>query len=201
MSAYNRKKQPEHVKRLLLECASKICYEQGLPAVTVQAVATAAGVTKGGLFHHFPSKQALIDAMFAHQLEEIDSEVDALIAKDPNRIGSFTRAYIDSTLAMLADDEDQPNEPVSISALCDPELNRSWLTWLRDRLERHKETDSGPIFDIARAAADGLWLIHITNNGSGAPISASLSEIRDQLHALTHQPFLSNVSGNPKINS
>ncbi len=46
-TAYNRKKQPELVRRTLLDCAAKLALEQGLAAVTVQAVSHAAGVTKG----------------------------------------------------------------------------------------------------------------------------------------------------------
>jgi DNA-binding transcriptional regulator YbjK len=56
---YHRQKQPEAVRRALLEQAARLAVEQGVAAVTVQAIADAAGVTKGGLTHHFPSKQAL----------------------------------------------------------------------------------------------------------------------------------------------
>ena len=56
-SPHRRKKQPEQVRRSLLDCAAQIAVEQGLASVTIQAVAEAAGVTKGGLFHHFASKR------------------------------------------------------------------------------------------------------------------------------------------------
>jgi hypothetical protein len=47
-NAYTRIKQPELVRRALLDHAAKLAVEQGLAAVTVQAVSDAAGVTKGG---------------------------------------------------------------------------------------------------------------------------------------------------------
>jgi AcrR family transcriptional regulator len=67
-NAYSRKKQPEQVRRALLDCAAQLAVENGLSAVTLQAVAEAAGVTKGGLLHHFASKQILIEAVFANLL-------------------------------------------------------------------------------------------------------------------------------------
>ena len=57
VNAHHRKKQPEQVRRTLLDCAARIAAEQGIANVTVQAVAEAAGVTKGGLFHHFPEQK------------------------------------------------------------------------------------------------------------------------------------------------
>ena len=72
LSAHHRKKQPEQVRRALLDCAAQIAAEDGAAAITIQAVATRAGVTKGGLLHHFDSKQALIEAVFADLLEKLD---------------------------------------------------------------------------------------------------------------------------------
>lgn len=38
--------------------------EQGLSAVTVDAVAEQAGITKGGLLYHFPSRTALLSGVY-----------------------------------------------------------------------------------------------------------------------------------------
>jgi AcrR family transcriptional regulator len=75
-NAYTRSKQPELVRRALLDHAAKLAVEQGLAAVTVQAVSDAAGVTKGGFTHHFPSKQALIDTVFHELLEKLGHDLD-----------------------------------------------------------------------------------------------------------------------------
>lgn len=88
-SAYTRAKQPEQVRRALLDCAAAIAMDHGVSGVTVQAVAAAAGVTKGGLFHHFGSKQALIEGLFADLLARVDAEIDAAVEADPKPRGSF----------------------------------------------------------------------------------------------------------------
>jgi len=55
--AHRKKKQPEQVRRNLLDCTAKIAAEQGVAKVTIDAVAKAAGITKGGLLHHFSVPQ------------------------------------------------------------------------------------------------------------------------------------------------
>ena len=79
-SAYHRKKQPELVRRNLIEQAIRLMAEEGLHAVTVQAVSDAAGVSKGGFMHHFSSKHALVEAAFAELLAALDADLAARMA-------------------------------------------------------------------------------------------------------------------------
>ncbi|MEP5147480.1 MAG: helix-turn-helix domain-containing protein, partial [Nitratireductor sp.] len=51
--AHKRVKDPQAVRRRLMDEAKKLAIESGISAITVQAVASAAGVTKGGFLHHF----------------------------------------------------------------------------------------------------------------------------------------------------
>jgi AcrR family transcriptional regulator len=90
--AHRKKKEPEKVRRALLDCAAAIAVSKGFSGLTVQAVADGAGVTKGGFFHHFPSKQALMDEVCAELLRSIDALVDEYMAQGPQGYGAFTRA-------------------------------------------------------------------------------------------------------------
>ena len=58
----HRKKDPVRLHRQLLESAAMIAGRDGIAALSLNAVAREAGVSKGGLLHHFPNKQALIFA-------------------------------------------------------------------------------------------------------------------------------------------
>lgn len=155
---YTRKKQPQIVRRALLDSARKLASEQGLAALSLQAVAKEAGVTKGGLFHHFASKQALVEGVFADLLEQLDARIDALIAKDRDARGCFTRAYVKTTFDGDALGIGSPWAALCISMVVEPGLRRVWGCWLQDRLQRHQSTDSDPMFEIVRLAADGAWL-------------------------------------------
>lgn len=89
-----RKRQPEPMRKVLLECAEKIALERGLAGLTIQSVADAAGVTKGGLFHHFSSRQALLKGMYEDIAGKLHIQVDQIIAADSDEWGCFTRAYL-----------------------------------------------------------------------------------------------------------
>ncbi|MBJ3786385.1 TetR/AcrR family transcriptional regulator [Devosia sediminis] len=157
-NAHRRKKQPEVVRRALLDEAAKLATREGLASVTVQAVAEAAGVTKGGFIHHFPNKQALIDTLCSELLDKIDDQIDGQMANDPEVRGRFTRAYLKSVFEAGTAGKLSPWAVLSISMLTDANLRRHWTKWFEGRLERHAETDGGVDLHIVRLAADGIWI-------------------------------------------
>lgn len=156
--AHERKKQPEIVRRALLDCAAKISLDQGLPSVTLQAVADAANVTKGGLLHHFPSKQALIQGVFEDLLARLDAEIDELMEGDAEPYGRFTRAYIRAFSKAGGEGGEDPWSALPLSSLTDPDMKAMWSRWYGERLARHADTDTGTNLSLARYAADGIWL-------------------------------------------
>ena len=99
-TAHERKKQPEVVRQALIDCAARLAVDRGLHAVTVQAVSDAAGVTKGGLFHHFPNKEKLIEAVFQDKLMSFEVALNEALEADGKTYGCFTRAYVIATLQM-----------------------------------------------------------------------------------------------------
>ena len=184
--SYSRKKQPEQVQRALLECAAKIAADQGISGVTVQAVADSAGVTKGGLFHHFPSKQALLDGMVDALLEKLDAEIDSSIAEDPVPYGSFTRAYVKSVFVGKAFGFETPWSTLFVAVIGDSVLRRRWGEWFGERLERHKATDDDLTLHVVRLAADGAWLSYVTADSKVGGLE--LDALRAHLLSLTVKP-------------
>lgn len=160
-SAHQRKKQPDFVRRKLLESAEKLALEHGMPGITIQAVAEAAGVTKGGLFHHFPTKQALINAVFAHMVEQLDVEIDAAMTRDPEPHGRFTRAYLETTFGDPRTGIGGPWTSLCLAMIAEPRFRQLYAEWYIRRLERHRETDDTPELTIVRLAADGAWMAHL----------------------------------------
>ena len=47
-------------KKQILNAAAKLINEEGILALTLESVAKHAGISKGGLLYHFPSKEALL---------------------------------------------------------------------------------------------------------------------------------------------
>src|SRR5205809_615370 len=49
----------------LLDAAEAVVVRQGIANLTLDAVAAEAGMSKGGLLHHFPTKDRLVEALVA----------------------------------------------------------------------------------------------------------------------------------------
>lgn len=184
-TAYHRKKQPEFVRRTLIDCAAKLALEQGLAAVTVQAVSLAASVTKGALFHHFPSKQALVEGVVADLIAQLDADIDAAMAKDPEPYGRYTRAYVDITLHDPMMTEGSQWAALHISILAEPALRRMVSDWFAARLRRHRDTDGDADLEFVRLAADGAWIAYLVREKPTDPVP-ELGALRARLIAMTH---------------
>ena len=61
----------------LLDAAIAVIRRDGARALTLDAVAAEAGVSKGGLLYHFASKRALIDGLLARWLDDFEAEFGA----------------------------------------------------------------------------------------------------------------------------
>lgn len=85
----HRKKDPIRLYQQLLESAAMIAGRDGIAALSLNAVAREAGVSKGGLLHHFPNKQALIYALFARLLAIMEEAIAVLMQKDNISYGPF----------------------------------------------------------------------------------------------------------------
>lgn len=79
-------KQPESIRRLvILEAAGRLFRERGYDATNMSAIADAANLSKGGLYFHFPSKEALLLATLTHEMDTFEQQVEerAATASDP----------------------------------------------------------------------------------------------------------------------
>ena len=83
----------ERTRSAVLEAAERLLGERGT-RVSVAEVAEAAGVSKSGLLHHFPSKDALLVAVAEHGLQTFVDEVTGHVDLAENRPGKVLRAYV-----------------------------------------------------------------------------------------------------------
>ncbi len=183
-SAYHRKKQPEVVRRALLDCAGRLALARGLAAVTVQAVSEAAGVTKGAFFHHFASKQSLVEGVVSDLIAQLDAEIEAAMASDPEPHGRYTRAYVHITLHDPMMTQGSQWAALHISILAEPTLRRMVAEWFAERIRRHQDTDGGADLELVRLAADGAWLAYLVRDKPTDPVP-ELDSLRARLVSMT----------------
>jgi AcrR family transcriptional regulator len=155
--APTRKRQPEVTQQKLLEVAGDLVAEAGVVALTLDAVARRAGVSKGGLLHHFPSKTALLTAMVEDMADRFFGAVAAQTGADPDPRCRSARAYVRTTVSEPGCDG-QRWAALSAAFMADPSLLEGWRARLAAlRAVDRAETDDPIGALIARLAADGLW--------------------------------------------
>lgn len=165
-NAHKRPKQPDVVRHQLLDVAARQCIENGLHGLTLDAVAKEAGVSKGGLLHHFPSKQALLDALSQACLEELEDRISEQLDKEKEiTTGRFARAYLSAMVDSLNRPDRECWDNLGSLFMSDAGMRANWHTWLTRKLAEHKDTDNSISSIIVRLAADGLWM----SNFAGSP--------------------------------
>jgi AcrR family transcriptional regulator len=147
------------VREKVLDAAIGIVREQGVAKLTLDEAARQAGVSKGGVLYHFPSKDALIEGMVARlvgQCENLQHCHFQSLPEGPNR---WARAVI-----MAAFDAAGPaNDPVGGALLAAVATNPALIEPLREvyvrSLARMKEEGGDSLLStLACLALDGLWL-------------------------------------------
>lgn len=66
----------------LLQLAAELFARQGLRATTVRDIADSAGILSGSLYHHFRSKEAMVDEILRSFLDELFDGYQAIVAAD-----------------------------------------------------------------------------------------------------------------------
>jgi AcrR family transcriptional regulator len=90
-----RSEEPSNSSRdKILDAAVRVAVQDGILAMTLDAVAREASVSKGGLLHHFRSKDDLITAMLISFRAKMQRAMDARMADDPNPRGRWLRATL-----------------------------------------------------------------------------------------------------------
>ena len=140
---------------IILDAASKIILDKGVDELTLDAVAKQAGISKGGLLYHFPSKKNLIEGMIKRLIDGVDAALDAELEKTG---GDFLLAYIRIS---FENNPELNNISCALFAAIanDPQL----LMPLQERYEQWQEqvaaaATSPEMGTLIRLVLDGLWM-------------------------------------------
>jgi len=67
-------------REVILSAAAEMFARKGLQATTVRGIAEAVGLFSGSLYHHFPSKDAIVDEVLTRYLDAIRSRYAVVLA-------------------------------------------------------------------------------------------------------------------------
>ncbi|MGV0716389.1 TetR family transcriptional regulator KstR2 [Mycolicibacterium sp. XJ662] len=76
--------QPVSRRDELLELAASMFAERGLRATTVRDIADSAGILSGSLYHHFSSKEEMVDEVLRNFLDWLFTRYQEIVDTEPN---------------------------------------------------------------------------------------------------------------------
>lgn len=143
----------------ILDAAEKVLVSKGAEALTLDAVAATAEVSKGGLLHHFASKKALIGGV----VERLCDHFDEALPPAGAPAGAFVRAWLDSSIPL---EDSNATDDVSVAILAAISGGPEVMSSLRRRYERWQArlVDDGLPAETAtavRLAVDGWWMARL----------------------------------------
>ena len=88
--------QPGSRRDELLELAAAMFAERGLRATTVRDIADAAGILSGSLYHHFASKEEMVDEVLRGFLDWLFERYQHIVDTEPNPLERFKGLFMAS---------------------------------------------------------------------------------------------------------
>lgn len=167
--AHHRPKDPAALRQQLLDSAARIIATRGLPALTLDKVVKESGISKGGLQHHFATRQALVDGVFQTLQLQMREEIDQEMAREPDTEGRATRAYIRACARLMPDHEQEMNRALMAAMMADPRLRDEWAEFINQLPQDPGDEAISRQRLLCRLAADGMWFAALCGCHSQAP--------------------------------
>jgi AcrR family transcriptional regulator len=176
---------PDSLRHRILDAAEAVVVRQGIANLALEAVAARAGISKGGLLYHFPSKDRLVEAMVARCADHWRAGVLAAFERAVPGPGRMARAL----LSQLEDarcwtEQCQQSSSAVFAALAQNPRLIEPLRTVYGELRSRLDTDGLPagVGELILVALDGLWLNRVL--GLSRVDASRLDVIRRELELL-----------------
>jgi AcrR family transcriptional regulator len=144
-------------RKTIIIAASMVVKNNGVEKLTLEAVAKEAGVSKGGLLHHFPNKEALIIGMVEELTNDFFTNVQDRAMRETREKGKWSRAFAEAIDEDLKEGK-EIGTALTAALFTNPDIlskfQNQYAMW-----QKNIENDGiDPVRStIVRLAADGLW--------------------------------------------
>lgn len=191
----------------LLDAAETVVERQGIANLTLEAVALEAGLSKGGLLYHFPSKDRLVEALVARSARSWRQCFSEGYERAEPGPGRQSRALLDHC---LSDAAGWTRELRRSSSACFAALaqNPSLMQPMREvyaELHRRVADDGLPpgVGEAVAAAIDGLWLYWVlglaeVNQDLVVRVRGALEDLLKRSLPLTEAPLAAAAADNSR---
>ncbi|MCW2600222.1 MAG: transcriptional regulator TetR family [Frankiales bacterium] len=156
-------------REVILERAADLFAKQGVAATTVREIAEAVGILSGSLYHHFASKDAIVDAIVSSFMDDLVARYDAVLATETDP-ASRLRGLVQASIATSAEHphatEIYQNDARYLQAADGPTVVRqsaravrsAWIKVLEEGAEAGVFRNDVPVKVVYPLLRDGLWL-------------------------------------------
>ncbi|SBS74967.1 HTH-type transcriptional repressor KstR2 [uncultured Mycobacterium sp.] len=174
--------QPVSRRDELLVLAATMFAERGLRATTVRDIADSAGILSGSLYHHFKSKEQMVEEVLRDFLDWLFERYQQIIATEPNPLerlkGLFMTSFeaIEDRHAQVVIYQDEAKRLSSLPQFDfvetrNKEQRKMWLDLLNEGV---KQGDFRPDIDVDvvyRFIRDTTW-VSVRWYQPGGPLTA-----------------------------
>jgi AcrR family transcriptional regulator len=144
----------------MLDAAEAVVVEAGATRLTLDAVARQAGVSKGGVLYHFPTKDALLEALIERLVTQNESAHNAAIESLPKGASRNLKGYVVNSLGDPLH-TDRVSGALLAAIAGEPKLLervRGYFAARFPRLARGVPFERAAIVHIA---TEGLWFMEL----------------------------------------
>ena len=144
-----RNKYPEETVKKIVETSLRLFVEKGYEQTTVlDIVANLGGLTRGAFYHHFKSKEEVLDAIFNHQINPNVSFLQAKQAKVANGLERIKMALKGTLLENIESEHRKATTALALSLMSNPRF-------LVEKLKGDQQTVAELTPMIEEGMADG----------------------------------------------
>jgi AcrR family transcriptional regulator len=127
---------------IILDAANAVLRERGAGALTIDAVAAAAGLSKGGVLHHFASKDALVAALVARKFAALRAGIASCEAEQAPDRKSLPEAMIAHFRQSYCSD-DEFSRALLVGSIENPAALADYRSFVMERLDRLAQAEGG----------------------------------------------------------
>ncbi len=181
-------KHPDIRRSELLDCAQALFFERGYENTTINEIIAKAGVSKGGFYHHYASKEAVLEALAVRLAEQaVERVADADADSGLDALGRLN-AFLARARRLKLDDA--PRLRTAFDAVFRPEnivlyhrINTASITVMLPVLARIiAQGQAEGVFKVPDAEAAAEIVLHLgasTHDAVARAIKASGTEDED----------------------
>ncbi|MNH89260.1 HTH-type transcriptional repressor KstR2 [compost metagenome] len=152
---------PTSKRTNIIKAACQLVRDKGASQLTLEAVAKEAGVSKGGLLYHFPSKDALIKGIMDDLLDRFDLLTEEEASNNPELNNRWAQAYLLRTFMIEKEDLDF-NVGFLAAAATNPDLLGPMRARYQIWQQRMEVECADPVeATVARLAGDGYFFCEL----------------------------------------